>query len=470
MKIVKVDGTFSDWREKARMLLAENIHYDDVQWTETDDGFIFGEAWTGNNLVSTFRVSREFVELSQVVSAFRDISTWFLLYRSLYRLKENPILLADPLDPDVLELHRRYKLVTRDIHKMKAFVRFKEITEENGSHFMAWHRPDHRIVKLAAPFFKDRFNGMKWTIMTEDETMSWDLHALTFGPGIKKEDAPLSDDKEELWKTYYKAIFNPARIKISAMKKELPVRHWKTLPETELITSLIQEAPDRLETFYESQRENSLSKISASTIHELNEQLKNCKACGICEKATAPVPGHGPHHARIMVIGEQPGHEEDLAGTPFIGPSGKLLDEALQLSHNRREDMYLTNAVKGFKYIPKGHTRWHKGASITEIKTCNSWLKKEVEIIKPEIVVCLGRSAALSAIGKMVKIEDTRGKVFETPFSKTTIILPHPASILRDQNNPEEAFQRFTEEWKIVSTMQQKISERDKFKTYEKEI
>ncbi len=454
MILVRIDPHFSSWRDKARQLLSQKIHFDHVEWTEDDQGFSFGERWQDIEVKVTPNVSREFLELAFQVSAFRDPSTWSLLYRSLYRLVyEEKRLLENPLDQDVMEMEARARLVSRDVHKMKAFVRFKEVQNEEGTVYMAWHNPDHRIMRLAAPFFKDRFNGMKWVIMTSDETASWDGEELTYSEGVPREKAPTDDTMEDLWKTYYKAIFNPARIKIAAMKKELPVRHWKTLPETELITSLIQDAPQRLEEFYESQRSaGSVKEQNFNTIEELNVSLAQCRACGICEKATAPVPGFGPLNPKIMIIGEQPGNEEDLQGKPFMGPAGEVLNKALESVGIERDGLYLTNAVKGFKYIPKSNMRWHKGASITELTTCKSWLKKEIEIVKPEMIVCLGRSAALSIVGKMVKIEDTRGKFFESAYAKHTIILPHPAAILRDREDKEEAFRDFVADFELISS------------------
>lgn len=451
MIYVKISPDFMSWRDKARQLLSKKIHYQDIQWTTHDQAFLFGEFWEDIEVKEVPKINKEFMDLALVVSTYRHDNTWDLLYRVAYRLVfENKKLLEDQLDPDVIQLYSRAKLINRDIHKMKAFVRFKEVQTPEGTIYMAWHNPDHRIMRLAAPFFRDRFNGMKWMIMTIDESASWDGENLTFSEGVPESKAPLIDDKEDLWKIYYRSIFNPARIKVSAMKKELPVRHWKTLPETELISELLQEAPNRLEEFYESQRSAPvLFEKKFLTLDELNSDLAKCRACGICEKATAPVPGQGPSHSKIILVGEQPGNEEDLAGRPFIGPAGKILNEALEAINLPRKDLYLTNAVKGFKFIPKDKLRWHRGANAAEIATCRIWIKQELELIKPETVILLGRSAAQSVTGKMVKIEDARGKIFETSYAKKTIILPHPASILRSENQ-DEAFHRFIEDWKKV--------------------
>lgn len=450
---VRFTPSFEAWRDKAKQLLVSQVNPQDITWITQDGGFHFGEDWEDRIVNDTPKIPREYFEKAYVVSAFRDDSTWDLLYRIAWRiLHEQKQLLKIPLDSDIQELESRYRLVMRDVHKMKAFVRFKEIKQENKVVYMAWHRPDHRIVRLAAPFFKDRFNGMNWVIMTEDETMSWDQTELTFSEGIPAHKALMEDSSEDLWLTYYRSIFNPARIKIGAMKKELPVRHWKTLPETELITSLINEAPNRLKEFYDSQRP-TITQNRQLDFSEISAGLNSCKACGICEKATAPVMGEGPLNARIMFIGEQPGNEEDLNGQPFIGPAGQLLNKALNRRGFKRDEIYVTNAVKGFKWIFQNNMRWHRTANASEISACKPWLKQELGLIKPEIVVCLGRSAAQSILGKMIKMEDVRGKFFASAVCEKTIILPHPSSILRiqDENERALAFERFVNELQLIA-------------------
>lgn len=375
------------------------------------------------------------------VAAFRDDSTWPLLYRLAFRLiYENKNLMSIALDNDVLDFHRRMRLVSRDLHKVKAFVRFKEIKKDDESIYMAWHRPDHRVLKFSAPFFTDRFNGMNWVIFTEDESMSWIDNELKFGPGITQQEAQAFDHTEELWKTYYGSIFNPARIKVKAMKKELPVRHWATLPEATIIDDLLREAPKRLEEFYESQRTSAVTLINEGirTLSELKVAIPHCKACSICPKATAPVFGEGPLDAQIAFVGEQPGNEEDLAGSPFVGPAGKLFMDALDQADIKRSDVYLTNAVKGFKWKEQNGIRKHVSPSSSEISACRAWVKSELEIIKPRILVCLGASAAQSVFGKLMKVHESQGKVFKTSYSDYTIILPHPSAILRTLDAEEK--------------------------------
>lgn len=433
---------FDHWRTQARSLLMDKIHFDEVDWSS--DGFSFGESYVArsNQQIS---VPKEFMKEALIVSAFREESTWSLLYRLAWRLLyENKNILSNPLDSDVQDFERRKKLVTRDMHKMKAFVRFREVPVGEEIHYYAWHRPDHKIIHLIAPFIRERFNGMNWTIMTEDGCATWDRKELTFSAGVERSALP-PDGAEDLWKTYYASVFNPARIKESAMKKEMPVRYWKTLPESELITGLMQEAPSRLEEFYDSQRASAAT-VNFDSLESLNSSLSKCRACDICPLATAPVPGEGPSNAKIMIVGEQPGNDEDKSGKPFQGPSGELLDEVLKRSGFRREDIYVTNAVKGFKHVIINSFRQHRTAQAREISACRPWIREELRLVQPELIICLGRTAAQSLLGKMIKMEDVRGKVMNSPMGKL-IILPHPASILRSQDDPVIIRERYVDDF-----------------------
>ena len=260
MIIVPLDRSWSDWRTKARQLLSEKVLPQNIHWKCEEFEFSFGEEFRHRPITRELSLPREFVETAMSVSAYRDDSTWDLLYRIAWRLLyEDRNLLEITIDPEVRELMARRHSVGRDIHKMHAFVRFREIKNEVDSIFMAWHRPDHRILRLAIPFFKDRFNGMNWVIMTEDESVAWDKKELTFLPGIGKVELP-PDEKEELWKTYYSSIFNPARVKVNMMKKEMAVRYWDTMPETQLITSLLDGAANRVKKFEESRRYNHIKR------------------------------------------------------------------------------------------------------------------------------------------------------------------------------------------------------------------
>ena len=238
-------------------------------------------------------------------------------------------------------MHRALELaksVRRDSHKMKAFVRFRAVPGEDNA-FVAWFEPDHFIVDRVAPFFMRRFAGMRWAILTPYRSAMWDGESLTFGDGRTRADAPSDDAQESLWRTYYASIFNPARLNPDMMRQEMAQKYWKLLPEAQLLPTLIRDANQRTHAMRERAPEPTRRRIPRVAGHiavvvepglrGLRQAARACRNCELWQPATQTVFGEGPEDARIMLIGEQPGDEEDLVGRPFVGPSGKLLDRAL---------------------------------------------------------------------------------------------------------------------------------------------
>jgi len=268
---------------------------------------------------------------------------------------ENKNLLKIVSDPLTYKLEIMVKAIRRDVHKTKAFVRFRKKYDDDGSeHYIAWHRPDHYSLPLSAPFFVRRFAIMRWTILTPDESAYWDLENLHFGTGAKVSDAPGEDLMEVLWKEFYRAIFNPARIKVKTMKKEMPVRHWATLPEAALIPEMLAAAQTRVKDMIAHQEGHAYSATdfipNELNLEKLSEAAKSCQGCPLYKKATQTVFGIGPKDAKLVLVGEQPGSEEDKQGRPFIGPAGEVLNQALMDVGLDRTKIYLTNAVKHFKF------------------------------------------------------------------------------------------------------------------------
>ncbi|MGB3456353.1 MAG: UdgX family uracil-DNA binding protein, partial [Litorimonas sp.] len=173
--------------------------------------------------------------------------------------------------------------------------------------------------------------------------------------------------------------------------------------------------------------------LSPPDIAALWEQVEACRRCDLWEGATQGIAGVGPDDAKLMIVGEQPGDKEDLAGEPFVGPAGKILTKALEEAGLSREDAYVTNAVKHFKYEVRGQRRIHKNPSVSEIKACNVWLEREIELVKPDLVLCLGGSAARAVNGKAIKVGENRGRVLERPDGLKFFITSHPSYILRVQ-------------------------------------
>ena len=255
MRTVVILPTFAAWREEARALLRQGVSPDEVLWCDdAREAPLFAAEVSGSStlpLTSAPKVSAAFLDLAQTVSAHTAPARWALLYRLLWRLTHGhePHLLALATDAEVRQAQEWAKAVRRDIHKMHAFVRFRLVghDEETGrEQFVAWFEPEHGIVRLAAPFFEKRFAGIDWSILTPRECAHWDGAALHFTPGVARESAPDEDALEELWRTYYRSIFNPARLKVKAMQAEMPKRYWKNLPEAPLIQELITGSDERV--------------------------------------------------------------------------------------------------------------------------------------------------------------------------------------------------------------------------------
>lgn len=267
-------GNYEEWRKAARAALTRGLAPNFVDWvvdTETYD--LFGEAASIGDAadyeasvgsastpanpraqaVSTpaASVSSAFIELTEMAICHSDAKRFDLCYRLLWRLQSQKHLLDDPADPDVRALHGLVKSVRRDMHKMKAFVRFKEtqaVSERRA--FVAWFEPEHFIVAQTAPFFQRRFGDMDWIIATPKGSAAW-MGARLYLCEEPAKPFELKDEADDLWRTYYANIFNPARLKVSAMQSEMPKKYWKNLPEAALIPELIRNADRRVRQMHE---------------------------------------------------------------------------------------------------------------------------------------------------------------------------------------------------------------------------
>ena len=187
-----------------------------------------------------------------------------------------------------------------------------------------------------------------------------------------------------------------------------------------------------------------------TTIAALAEEAAHCTRCHLYKHATQTVFGEGPSRARIMMVGEQPGDQEDLQGKPFVGPAGKLLDQALEAAGIDRGEVYVTNAVKHFKFEPRGKRRIHKKPDRPEIEACKWWLERELAVLRPELIVALGGTAGQAVYGRSVKVLSERGKVSKDPRGFRLLLTVHPSMILRvpDQDAKEQAFADFVRDLK----------------------
>lgn len=241
-----VGNDFGNWREKARALLQTDVAPDQIIWTNETRKSLFDTDLQENSRRRIYTVPAEFLFLAETAACCDDDEKWPLLYRLLFRIvHENRNLLQIESDDDVRRVRLMEKAVARDVHKFHAFVRFRRIECLEREIFVAWHEPQHFTVERSAPFFARRFGAMRFSILTPKGCAHWNLQELTFSDAVARENAPHEDETEDFWLIYYRAIFNPFRLKIKAMKKEFPVRHWPTLPEAALIPELIRKAREK---------------------------------------------------------------------------------------------------------------------------------------------------------------------------------------------------------------------------------
>jgi DNA polymerase len=501
---------FAGWRAAARRLVLDDIAPEDVSWSVGADDTLFGDAIAPDvaDLATqpAFSVPRAFMQQCAAAILHREPDRFAFLYRVLWRLRREPGLTEIAVDPDIVRLEAMVKAIRRDLHKMKAYVRFREVAVpesagsrprpsqveralRDGDHFqvmapwfVAWFEPSHYIVEAVAPFFTRRFTAMRWAILTPDRSASWDGATLSFGPGAQRADAPQDDALEDLWRTYYANIFNPARLKLAAMQGQMPKKYWRNLPEAELIaplaaaagrrtTAMIDAGPSmvpartervmhaaghRSQTSEVSEDLSVIPDLESLDLASLTEAARLCRACPLWEPATQTVFGSGPDDARIVVVGEQPGDQEDLAGQPFVGPAGQLFDRALREARIDRTTLYVTNAVKHFKFLVRGKRRLHQSPKVTEIRACHPWLAAEVSRVKPDLVIAMGATAAQSVFGCATPVDKSRRQVFEHvvgDHGTRVVVTVHPSYLLRlpDADAKAAAYLAFVEDLRIAA-------------------
>lgn len=436
---------FEGWRNGARDLAEAGVPPEAVIWrVEGSDGDLFATA-APQPKGASFAVPRTFIDLAKSVVCHSDTERFALLYAMLWKLRSARGAMEDRADPLLDRLERLAKEVRRDVHKMHAFVRFREVDQPDGTtRFVAFFEPDHHIVRHTAGFFVRRFANMRWSILTPELSIHWDGETLSEGPGATRAEAPGGDPLEAMWKTYYASIFNPARLKVGAMLKEMPKKYWRNMPETSLVQPLIAGARARELQMIDraAAKEGRKDAIAAergiepggnlrASWEALFKEARKCTRCDLYKNATQTVFGEGPLDASIMFVGEQPGDQEDLAGRPFVGPAGQVFDEALEKAGIPRSEVYVTNAVKHFKFEQRGKKRIHSKPNAGEIEACRWWIDQERTLIRPPITVALGATAARSLLDRVVTIRKVRGSPFPLDGGGECWVTVHPSFLLR---------------------------------------
>ena len=470
-------SSFGEWRTLARELLRTGVPPEAVTW-DTPDSAGSGDLFSGAPAPAAQAhhaalptqpaqspkpaavVPRSLLEMLEKAACFRAPDRWAFLYRVLWRWQQGEHDVQSPADPDGSRLHGMVKAVRREEHDMHAYIRFRERPVEAGApRFVAWFEPSQDVLPQVAEHFIARMGKTSWMIATPEASVLWDGATLHNAGPLMSSAADLDDAGEALWLTYYRSIFNPARVNAQLMQSHIPSRFWKNLPEGAIVPMMVSQAELGARKIGQVQtlggKNGATIPITADKAQPDREQpskLDECRRCELWQYATQAVPGDGTQHAPIMIVGEQPGDQEDLAGKPFVGPAGKLLDRVFAQAHVERKGVYLTNAVKHFKWEPKGKRRIHKTPAQREVEACHYWLEKELAAVGPKVIVAMGTTALKSVLGQSsVTLKESLGKPLWHE-GRWVVTIYHPSYVLRvpDEAAKHEAFSSMVQGLKLA--------------------
>jgi len=469
MQVIRLasETDLSGWRTAARVLRARRVRPDEVIWTVDATGDLLDdaalEAPAGR---ARFTVPAEFVALAGAALRHRSDERFSLLYRMLWRLEGEPMLLW-VADPDTDKARDFARGVGKAARAMKAFVRFQPAAEpgEGLVPQIAWFEPAHRVTEAVAPFFARRYAERPFSLMTPDACAHWDTRRLSFTPGADPADAPAGQGLVAYWRAHYAALFAEACGNPSAPGAIAPTTCRPQAPEETMPTPRPSPPPKGhptpsrrvLKAAARVSRDAPYDAVALTSLDEVSAGLQFCRRCDLYRDATQGVPGEGPERARLMLVGEQPGDQEDLAGQPFVGPAGQVLDRALEAAGVPRGQAYVTNAVKHFKHELRGKKRIHKTPNTGEVTACRWWLDNERRIVRPRVIVALGATAALAVVGKPTPIGKSRGRAIQLLDQAQGVVTYHPSFLLRvpDADAKAKAFAEFVQDlkfaWKLAA-------------------
>ena len=431
---------FAEWRLAARALLLRGTPPQEVVWEDpaaTVDLFTEPEdrpADVASRAVGI--VPPRFVELAMAAICHHETIRFALLYRLLFRLQKDRTLIEARSDPDVSRLYRLATEVRRDSQKLLAFVQ-RRVDE---ARFVIWLAPEHYTLERAAPTLVGRLGARPWAVLAPYRSAAWDGVRLVFGNGTRRQDAPRSSRTVSAWHSYFAAIF---------------ASRQGNFPLPDVISSLIGGVEPVEEAMVAPAQELTVDAEAAAAITSLaaaRTAAQGCRRCPLHEQATQAVFGEGPQNAEVMFVGEQPGDQEDLAGKPFVGPAGQMFDRALDTVGIDRRRVYVTNAVKHFKFEPRGKRRIHSKPDAGEIAACRFWLNLEREFVRPKLIVALGATAVHSLLGKAAPVSSLRGRKIALPDGGMLLTTIHPSYLLRmpDRDKVAEELKRFEADLRSV--------------------
>ncbi len=461
MKRIPIEPSFAIWRRAARALLRQGVEPSQIEWVEsegeaaapgmlaTESAFATagasgtGIAATPAPVLSTPAIPRELLFRLKTAACFRAPDRWALLYRILWRWTHGERHVLALNDPDGALLDQRIQAVEHEIDDLLILTLFRRRDPSMGQpEFVGWYEPRHDLLERAAARFAERMGDSTWMLATPHGAAFWNGMLLRIGRQAAEEheqaahalpesamtgEAITSTPTEALWLAYYASAFN-------GEPSPVPLRYWRMPPAGPPLPARLARERSRLgaQSGAVTVPPTPPVEYSAMTppLQEPTGPLTTCRRCALWRNAKQAVAGAGSAHAAIMVVGEQPGEYENQHGEPFTGPAGQLLDTVLTRAGLKREALYLTYAVKHYKWETLDQQRVHRTPVRREVEACQYWLEKELARIAPRVVVTLGATALKALAGAHINLSEYLG---QTIAHDGRLIVPawHPSYALR---------------------------------------
>jgi probable DNA metabolism protein len=428
MRIVALNGEtdWDGWRQAARALVLAGEEPSRINWSVGGPTAVLPDA------SGTFHVPRALVSLASVAIQARDPERFGLLYSLVWRAHAGEKLLEDAGDPDLALVRRLALAVRADAHRMRTLMRFLPV--EDGLRWLGWFEPAHFVLQANALLLAQRFAALTWSIVTPDGAAHWDKSTLRFGSGLRH--AADDDALQAWWERHRDGLLEEAAPSVSVPAAEA-LDEAPRPPDLPALGPVV--LPIR----------------SDSGLRRAGREALGCTRCPLYEPATQTVFGEGPADATVMFVGEQPGDQEDTIGRPFVGPAGQMMDRAMEEAGIDRRTVYVTNAVKHFKFTPRGRRRIHQTPEVPEIQACGFWLDVERTHLRPKLLVLMGGSAARAVLGRAVTISRERGRDFAMADGQRVFVTVHPSYLLRIPDAAAKAreYQAFVRDLRAIRAL-----------------
>lgn len=442
MKRIPIEPSFATWRRAARALLRQGVEPSQIEWVESDSAPASASDIGATAAPAAPAIPRELLFRLKSAACFRAPDRWALLYRILWRWTHDERHALDLNDPDGALLDHRFQTVEHETEDLLTLTLFRRRDPSMGwPEFVGWYEPHHDLLERAAARFAARMGDSTWMLATPYGAAFWNGMLLRIGRPAAEEheqtahalpesamtgEAITSTSTEALWLAYYASAFN-------GEPSPVPLRYWRMPPAGPPLPARLARERSRLGAQSAAVTVPPTPPVEYSAVtpplQEPTGPLSTCRRCALWRNAKQAVAGAGSAHAAIMVVGEQPGEYENQHGEPFTGPAGQLLDVILTRAGLKRETLYLTYAVKHYKWETLDQQRVHRTPVRREVEACQYWLEKELTQIAPRVVVTLGATALKALVGAHVNLSEYLG---QTIAHDGRLIVPawHPSYAL----------------------------------------